>query len=209
MDDPRRFARAAYYNTTGVRVDGRLRTRPRIIGHVRFNGVGGFNPNDPTRMIGRVFECAEPGVWHGQNKILFKTLLPPHELPDRYLAVVRSCEVGRLLVGQPGWSSDDVWVIALSEWQEEQEAMLLMAAHSWIQTSIGRYRLGSLASRPWCASLGLEIPGVGPGLLTSPEQVATAKADPARAVVGPTTADQQPGQGRNMRSSAHNASRWF
>jgi len=61
-EDGRRFARAAYYNTTGVTVNGTMRTRPRIIGHARFNGVGGFNPNYPSRMIGRVFECAEPYV---------------------------------------------------------------------------------------------------------------------------------------------------
>ena len=48
-DDPRRFARAAYYNTTGVMVDGKLRTRPAIKGHVRFNGVGGFNANNPSQ----------------------------------------------------------------------------------------------------------------------------------------------------------------
>jgi len=74
--DPKRFARAAYYNTTGVAVSGKLRTRPRIVGHVRFNGVGGFNPNCPARMIGRAFECEEPCVWQGQNKMLFKPCFP-------------------------------------------------------------------------------------------------------------------------------------
>ena len=154
-DDPRRFARAAYYNTTGVMVNGKLRTRPAIKGHVRFNGVGGFNPNCPSRMIGRVFECEEPCVWRSQNKILFKTLLPSGAEPERYLVATRATEVGRLRVGETGWSSDDVWVIAVSDSQGEQEALLLMAAHGWIRTSVGTYRLAPLEGRSRRARLEL------------------------------------------------------
>src|SRR2546428_466202 len=129
-------------------VEGRLRTRPRIAGHVRFNGVGGFNPNYPARMIGRVFECAEPCVWQSQNKVLFKTVVAAQQ-PDRYLVVARTPEVGRLAVGQPGWSSDDVWVIALSEWQQEQEAMLLMAGHGLGPGEPGRRNPTPPAGLPW------------------------------------------------------------
>jgi hypothetical protein len=51
-NDSRRFARAAYFNTTGVPVNGTIRMRPKIAGHVRFNGIGGgFDPNRPQRMI--------------------------------------------------------------------------------------------------------------------------------------------------------------
>ena len=73
-DNPTRFARAAYYNTTGVPVNGTIRTRTKVAGHARFNSVGGFDPNFPQRMINRVFECDEPCVWQGQNKILFKSI---------------------------------------------------------------------------------------------------------------------------------------
>ncbi len=156
-EDPRRFARAAYYNTTGVVVDGRLRTRPRIIGHVRFNGIGGFNPNNLARMIGRVFECEDPCVWKGHNKMLFKATLPRHVEPDRYLVAVRTPDVGRLLVGEPNWSSDDVWVVALSEWREEQEAMLIMAARGWLRTSLGTYSLAPLTPQSSRARLELQV----------------------------------------------------
>lgn len=154
-DDPRRFARAAYYNTTGIKVDGKLRTRPAIIGHVRFNGVGGFNPNNPGRMIGRVFECEEPCMRRGQNKILFKTLLPRGVEPDRYLVVTRAAEAGRLRIGEPGWCSEGVWVIGLSESLSEQEAMLLMPAHGWVRTSVGTYRLAPMDGQPGRAKLEL------------------------------------------------------
>ncbi len=158
-DDQRRFARAAYYNTTGIKVDGKLRTRPGIVGHVRFNGVGGFNPTYPSRMIGRVFECEDPCVWRGQNKILIKALLHSRVEPDRYLVVTRASEVGRVRVGEPAWCSDDVWVIALSESHDDQEVMLLMAADGTIRTSVGTYRLKQAVGAPWRAALELELGG--------------------------------------------------
>lgn len=68
-DDPRRVACGAYYNTTGVFMNGVVRQRPKILGYARFNGVGGFNPNRPSRMINRVFDCADQCVWNGANKL--------------------------------------------------------------------------------------------------------------------------------------------
>jgi len=79
--DSRRFARAAYFNTTGVPVNGKIRTRPKIVGHVRFNGVGGFDPNYPLRMMNSVFECADPCIWQGQNKVLFENCCQHHSSP--------------------------------------------------------------------------------------------------------------------------------
>ena len=43
-------ARVAYYNTTGVLVDGKIRYRWRIGGKIRFNGIGGFTPTNPVRV---------------------------------------------------------------------------------------------------------------------------------------------------------------
>jgi len=88
-DDTGRYARAAYYNTTGVPVNGIVRTRPEITGHARFNAAGGFNPNYPFRMIGRVFECAEPCIWNGQNKVLFQRVLRIPARPDYFLVATR------------------------------------------------------------------------------------------------------------------------
>jgi hypothetical protein len=136
-----------------------MRTRPRIIGQARFNGVGGFNPNFPSRLIGRVFECEAPCLWRGQNKILCKALLSPRTLPNRYLVVMRASEFGRLRVGEPGWCSDDVWVISLSESRDGQETMLLMAADGSIRTAVGTYRLTSDGAAPWRASLELVLRG--------------------------------------------------
>ncbi len=156
QSDPRRFARAAYFNTTGVPVGGQIRTRPRIVGHVRFNGVGGFDPNHPLGMINSVFECAEPCVWQGQNKVLFKRMLSTPQQPDYFLVVVRSSEVGHLDVGSPSWRSEGTLLISFSECRDKQEAMLLMPAGSWLRTDLGKFVLKPFISWPWSARLQLE-----------------------------------------------------
>jgi hypothetical protein len=153
----RLFAHAAFYNTTGVEVGGSIRTRPRVMGHARFNGAGGFNPNYPSRMINRVFECDGPTIWQGQNKILFKRLLGTPRQPDRFLVVVHPVEAGHIELAGPGWKSDDTVLISLSEWRDQQEAMLLMPAYGWLRSELGTFFLEPASSRPWTAQLRLEI----------------------------------------------------
>ena len=152
-DDALSFARAVYYNTTGVAIDGRMRQRPKITGYARFDRCGGFNPNYPQRMIGRVFECAAPCVWQGNNKLLFRRLLPVPQAPDRYLVVARPEFTGVLTVGANGWRSADTWLLSFSECGRQQEAMLLMAEHSWFETELGRFTLEPDARHPWIARL--------------------------------------------------------
>ena len=156
QSDPRRFARAAYFNTTGVPVNGKIRTRPRIVGHVRFNGVGGFDPNHLLGMINGVFECAEPCIWQGQNKVLFKRMLSAPQPPDCFLVVVTSSEIGHLDVGSSTWRSEGTLLISFSEYRKQQEAMLLMPQDGWLRTDVGRFVLQPFVSWPWSARLQLE-----------------------------------------------------
>ena len=150
-----RLSEMAYYNTTGVEVSGRTKQRPQVLGYARFNARGGFDPNHPFRMINRVFECSDPCVWLGQNKLLFKRMLSAPEKPDRFLVVVRPERTGILKVGSANWRSPDSWLIAFSECRDQQEAMLLMAAHGWIQTQLGRFVLEPLTESPWIGRLVL------------------------------------------------------
>jgi hypothetical protein len=154
--DPRRFARAAYFNTTGVFINGKIRTRPKIVGHVRFNGIGGFDPNRPLAVINTVFECEEPCVWNGQNKVLFKQMLPAPREPDYFLVVVRFAEVGYLDVGSSAWRSEGSLLVSFSECRHQQEAMLLMPPGGWLRTDLGRFALRPFVSWPWSARLQLE-----------------------------------------------------
>jgi hypothetical protein len=155
LTDARRFQRGAYYNTTGVVVNGHIRTRPRIIGHIRFNGIGGFNPNYPSRMLNRVFECEEPCIWKGQFKMLFKKLLPRTERPDYFLVAITHLLTGHLSIDAGEWKSDDILVISFSEWRDQQEALLLMPAYSWLRSQLGTFVLAPSLAKHCHADLSL------------------------------------------------------
>jgi hypothetical protein len=144
-----------YYNTTGVLANGTVRQRPQICGYARFDTVGGFDPNHVSRMINRVFECAEPSVWMFCNKLLFRRILEKPERPDRFLVVTRSDLVGRLLVGEEGWRSPDSWLLSFSECAGRQETLLLIPVGGWIRSSLGLFILEASQSRPVVARLAL------------------------------------------------------
>ena len=153
--DSGHFAQPAYYNTTGVVVNSNVRQRPRICGYARFDEVSGFNPNFPSKTINRVFECGEPSVWMGYNKLLFKRMLTAGERPDCFFVVVRPELTGVLAVGTAGWRSSDTWLLSFSECAQQQEAMLLMPAYGWVVGQFGRFVLEPSDRRPWRARLVL------------------------------------------------------
>jgi hypothetical protein len=161
VSDRRPFARGVYYNTTGVRVAGAIRQRPKIVGYARFHQCSGFDPHYPAHMMGRVFDCAEPCVWQGANKLLFQKPLHKPETPERFLVVTRPEQTGRLQIGYAGWRCPDTWLISLSECRGDQEAMFLMSAESWIATELGRFVLTPDRGRPWLASLVLTTTRAG------------------------------------------------
>ena len=155
VGDGDRLAQPVYFNTTGVVVKGSVRQRPQICGYARFDAIGGFNPRCPGRMIDRVFECAEPSVWMGCNKLLFRRLLGAGVHPDRVLVVATSDHMGHMRVGTEGWKSPDTWLLSFSECAGNQEVMLLMGAHDWIQSDLGQFVLKPSELRPWSSRLAL------------------------------------------------------
>lgn len=146
---------AVYYNTTGVMVKSGVRQRPQICGYARFDAIGGFNPNYPSKMIGRVFECAEPSVWMGCNRLLFKRLARRGTCAERFLLIAHSELNGHFAVGTEGWRSSDTWLLSFSECGGSQELMLLMDAQGWIQSDLGRFVVGHSELRPLPARLTL------------------------------------------------------
>jgi len=155
LADPRRFtSHAAFYNTTGVEDGGKLRHRSCVYGYARFDGAGRFDPHRISRMIHRVFECDEPCMWNGANKVRFRRLLPRAARPDRFLVTVTSDRTGTL-DKHGAWSSDDSHLISFSECGDQQEAMLLMPAYGWVRGAIGTFCLEPLAARPWACELNL------------------------------------------------------
>ena len=144
--------RTAFYNTTGIVLDGKLRHRSRVFGQVRFNAIGGFNPQHIEANIGRVFESA--GFRDGSSPcLLLHHLLSRPLPPDYYLFRVTSEDTGMLEVDRAGWRSDAVVLLSLSQFREQQEAMLLVPIHGWIRGALGRYIAEPSADHPWRASL--------------------------------------------------------
>jgi hypothetical protein len=145
---------AAYYNTTGVTVNGRLRYRWRIGGKIRFNSSGGFNPNDPSRALNRIFECEppepRPGGW---AQMLFKNVVKDASRPDVYLMAISAEQIGHFDISSPFWKAENVQVLSFSQDNDQQEALLLMPAFSWIRGKAGTFFVERLVRRPWMAAL--------------------------------------------------------
>ena len=147
--------RPAFYNTTGIVLDGRLRHRSRLFGQIRFNAIGGFNPQHIEANIGRVFEST--GLRDGHSScLLLHHLLSAPQPPDYHLFRVTSDGVGVFDIDRSGWKSDGVVLLSLSQFREQQEAMLLAPIHGWIRSGLGRFAAEPSADCPWRASLELK-----------------------------------------------------
>jgi len=147
--------RAAYYNTTGVPVNGKLRYRWRIGGKLRFNSVSGFNPNYPLRALGRAFECAAPEQRNGWNQLLFARVLRTIDRPEFYLFAVTTERIGYVNAQSGSWKGDSVQIVSFSDGPSRQEILLLMPAYSWIRGEIGTFFVEPSATRPCSAQLQL------------------------------------------------------
>ena len=146
----------AYYNTTGMFVNGRYRPRWRIGGKIRFNAVGGFTADNPRRSLNRVFECKEPEqVGDGWTQILVQRKLSAPDRPDFHLFLVTHESMGRIDIQASGWKTDSVQMIAMSEHDGRQESLLLMPAYSWVRGELGTFYAEPVAKRPWFAELRL------------------------------------------------------
>ena len=153
--DPKRFARAAFYNTTAVSVNGKLRYRWRVGGKLRFNSHGGFNPNYPTRALGRAFECAAPVQRNGGSQILFERVLPRSARPDIYLVAVTPERIGYIDGHSVCWKGGSVQVVSFSEDHRQQELLLLMPAYSWVRGELGTFFVEPSPATPCTARLVL------------------------------------------------------
>jgi hypothetical protein len=141
-DDPFRFSRrAAYYNSTGLRCGSKMRRHWAIPGLIRFNGVGDFNPNFPSRSVGQTFLCTELTFAFGGNRVLFNRRIESPAAPDWHLVVVSSLRFGLFDFQSAAWKSDAVQPIAVSALRQTQEAMLLMRPGDWIFSNLGFWRL--------------------------------------------------------------------
>jgi hypothetical protein len=140
--DPLRYTRhAVYYNSTGVRCGRKVRRHWLVPGLIRFNGVSGFNPHFPIRLLGCTFLASDPEFLLGGNRLLMKQKLPNSVPPECFLVVVSQALHGQVDLGSTAWKSSATQVIAASQLRQNQEILLLMKPGDWVRTTCGIWQL--------------------------------------------------------------------
>jgi hypothetical protein len=149
----------AFFNTTGLRINGKVAYRWKFGGKLRFNSGSTFDPHLPRRSLNKVWQCEEPTICaSGWVQMLCRRKLPRPEPPDFYLFRVGTSRVGPIDFRSERWCSPDVQVISISEGKVqgcvEQEALVLMPKYSWIRSSLGAYYVEP-EQQFWSATLNL------------------------------------------------------
>ena len=129
-----------HYNSTGVRCGRKIRRHWLVPGLLRFNGVS-VDREWLTEACGSTFRCSDLAYAYGGNRLLFLSRDRGSTQPDSYLVTVSSDAHGAFDFSSNVWRSVFTRVIAISQLRRQQEAMLLMGAGDWLQTSHGFWRL--------------------------------------------------------------------
>lgn len=148
VTDPFCFRRnAAWFNSSGLKYGNRMRLCWVYPGQVRFNQTSGFNPELPSRVLRRTFECKEPNRMHGRMHLLMAQAADRHIRPQRYLVTLTERLCGRIRFSRPGWKSDGVQLISASVRKDRYELMALMGENDWIEGDLGQWVLSTDATR--------------------------------------------------------------
>ncbi|MFZ0862294.1 MAG: hypothetical protein WCA27_05620 [Candidatus Sulfotelmatobacter sp.] len=154
--DRYRYTRhAAYFNSAGVRCGNKVRRHWILPGLIRFNGIGDFNPQFPSRSVGETFECADRAFVCGGNRLLFVRKAAASVPVDYYLIAVSSDRCGPFNFAESRSESESVMPIAVSSLGDRQEAMLLMKPLAYVRSSLGTWQLKTTVDVPHCPSLEL------------------------------------------------------
>jgi hypothetical protein len=141
VGDSERYTRhAAYFNSTGIEIGGKIHTAGPVRGLVRFNVSSGLDPHHTQNNIGQVFCFTEVERYLDTNRLLALRRAAKDAPPTHFLVRVSSIFHGTLSLATR-WRSADVHTIAVSRYRERQESLLLITALSVIRTSFGIWTL--------------------------------------------------------------------
>ncbi len=139
--DPLCFRRrAVWFNAAALMSGTRLRHCAIFPGQVRFNSKSGFDPEFPSRAIGKTFVCSEPRQFAGKMHLLFERR-NTGRAPDVYLVTLKSAEHGAIRFAKPDWKSAGVRPISISLRGQRYEAMLLFGGQDWVESDLGRWQV--------------------------------------------------------------------
>jgi hypothetical protein len=145
--DPYCFKRrAAYFNAAALMCGKRIRRSAAYPGQIRFNVKSGFDPEFPSRAIGRTFLCSGPNQIAGRVHLLFARMAAGTS-PDAYLVTLNSVDHGAIRFDRPGWRSSGVQPISISLRGPRYEAMLLMGGVDWVRSDLGQWIIDAADNR--------------------------------------------------------------
>jgi hypothetical protein len=145
-DNPYCFRQSlACFNSSALKSGRRLHHSAIFPGQIRFNAQSGFDPEFPSRAIGKTFLCSGPNQFEGKVHLLFQRLMKD-VAPDWYLVALNSAEHGLIRFRKPGWMSSGVKPISISMRGSRFEAMLLIRIDDWIESDLGRWCLNANGS---------------------------------------------------------------
>ena len=140
---------AAYFNTTGILVNGKWRHRSCLYGYIRIDSTIGFQPVSGNRAIHRTFESEPVCEWQGKRKLFLKRIVA-ESTPERYLARLSSRILG-WMDRNTQWMCEAGELVSFSEGNGEQEALVTLPPYGWIRTTNGSFSLQPKHERPWMA----------------------------------------------------------
>lgn len=152
--DPFRYShRAAFYNTTGIRIGEKYKHRWKLGGKIRFQGGSAFDSARLANNLGCVFECDEPEPRFTWLQMCCKRRLPKSEIPDWFLFRITSEQIGWIDLKNGSAKSDETFLLSYSAEPPQQELLILMRPDSWIRGTNGRFVVKPAAHLPWQARL--------------------------------------------------------
>lgn len=123
------------WNTTGVTVNGMLRSRAHTYGLVRLSAaeaqrLSADRGRGAARWLG-----SDVSIRNGARTIHLQRPACKRAQPDRYLVALGSGLLGRL--GPDSWDTATTQLLSFSECAGEQEVLLLLPAFGWVRGSTG------------------------------------------------------------------------
>lgn len=112
------------FNTTGIESRGRIVSRAKVFGHIRFECVPLHGLVAKGRFLGSKWNASDVDERFGANSIHCSAVAARRDVPDLYVVTISEQLVGALPAGSI--ASTHVRLISLSQQGSRQEAMLLV-----------------------------------------------------------------------------------
>jgi hypothetical protein len=116
-------ARHHAFNTTGIESRGRIVSRAKVFGHIRFECIPLHRLWVKGRLLGSKWNVSDVDECHGTKSIHCSVVAARRDAPDLYVVTISEQLVGALVAGSI--ASDNVRLISFSQQGSRQEAMLL------------------------------------------------------------------------------------